>query len=262
MILHNNVVTDGTGFSERIFEEGLSIYEVIRVFNSKPIFLEDNILRLQNSIKKSNIDIEVGDLHIEDKLDRLIRLEDMHEGNLKYVLRVTNGMPDEYVFQIPHSYPVRDNYTNGVDTVTCSAMRENPEVKYVNPELRTLTNRLMQEKHVFEVLLVDSEGYVTEGSRSNVFFIKGNTLYTASTLYVLPGTSRKRVLDICKERHVEVAECRVSYSALNEFDAAFITGTSPLVLPIRSIDGITFNPHNQLLTELIKDYFLLLGLVF
>ena len=62
MILQNNLVTSEAGFSEKIFEKGLSIYEVIRIFKGNPIFLKDNLLRLDNSLKKSNIDIHVEDL--------------------------------------------------------------------------------------------------------------------------------------------------------------------------------------------------------
>ena len=151
MILQNNLVTSEAGFSEKIFEKGLSIYEVIRIFKGNPIFLKDNLLRLDNSLKKSNIDIHVEDLNLPDKLQHFIRLENMTEGNLKYVLHFTSGKPDEYIFQIPHAYPTSEDYKQGVPTLTYSAMRENPGVKYINTDLRTRTNRLIKQKQVYEV---------------------------------------------------------------------------------------------------------------
>lgn len=51
MILLNNAINDGNKFSEAIFENGLSIYEVIRIFKGHPIFLTDNLIRLDNSLK-------------------------------------------------------------------------------------------------------------------------------------------------------------------------------------------------------------------
>lgn len=263
MILQNDIIKTADDFTETIFEKGLSIYEVIRVFHGSPIFLQDNLMRLDNSLKKSNIDIDISTLHIPDKLNRLIALTHMDEGNLKYVLHFTNGnSPDEYIFRIPHSYPTREDYDRGVETVTCLAVRENPEIKYVNGELRNLTNRLIQEHRVYEVLLVDQEGYITEGSRSNVFFIKNNTLYTASTAYVLPGTSRKRVFDICKAHHLPIIEQRIPTHAIQEYEAAFLTGTSPLILPIRRIDEIGLNPQNQMLKNIMNYYFSLVESVF
>lgn len=258
MILVNDTARDSEGFSEKILETGLSIYEVIRIFNKKPIFLCDNLLRLDNSLKKSNIRLDPSDLHLSDKLEHLIRLEHIEEGNVKYVLHFTEGRMTEYLYTIPHSYPSAEAYRNGVDTMTCRAVRENPEVKYLNPALRNLTDRLMQENGVYEIILVDDEGYVTEGSRSNVFFIREHTLYTTPGAYVLPGTSRKRVFDICKAEKIRLEEKRIGAGTLSRYEAAFITGTSPLILPIRRIDVVSFHPDHPLLRRLMRSYFALL----
>lgn len=262
MMLLNNTIVDNTSFSEKKLENGLSIYEVIRIFKGQPIFLKDNLLRLSNSIKKSNIQLDIQNLHIEDKLNKVILLEHMEEGNLKYVLHFNGNHPDEYVYRIPHSYPGETDYENGVPTVSYHAIRQNPEIKYINLQLREATNRLIAEKHVYEVVLIDDEGYVTEGSRSNLFFIKENRLYTAPTDYVLPGTCRKRVIDICNANGFHLTEERVAYNSLRDYDAAFITGTSPLILPISGIDDVHFNVNNPLLRNLMNIYFSLIKNVF
>jgi branched-chain amino acid aminotransferase len=165
---------------------------------------------------------------------------------------------DEYLFQIPHNYPTAQNYQEGINTITYESIRENPGVKYVNDTLRTLTNQLIQKHHVYEVLLVDHEGYITEGSRSNVFFIKDNTLYTSPIEYVLPGTSRKRVFDICREYQLPIVEQRIAKNSLHEFDVAFLTGTSPLILPINQIDTIHYDVNLPFLRQLMDHYFALL----
>lgn len=258
MILLNNTINDGHGFSETIFENGLNIYEVIRIFNGHPIFLTDNLMRLDNSLKKSNIRIHVQSLNIPDKLNRFIALEHITEGNLKYVLHFTTDKTDEYIFQIPHSYPDTQDYENGVPVTTCQAVRENPGVKYINTDLRTLTNRLIRDNHVYEVLLIDPEGYITEGSRSNVFFIKNDTLVTSPSEYVLPGTSRKRVLQICQKYQIPVLEKRIASDSLSTYDAAFLTGTSPLILPINRINKIRYSTTSSLLRQIMKYYFALI----
>lgn len=258
MILFNNQLTENAAFDEKKLEDGLSIYEVVRVFGNTPIFLSDNLQRLSNSLKKSNIQIQVESLNIPEKLGRLIAMEHISEGNLKYVLHFTAGRMDEYIYQIPHSYPTSRDYSQGVAVMTYPAVRENPEIKYINYNFRELMNHLIREHQVYEILLRDQENYITEGSRSNVFMIRKNVLYTAPTDYVLPGTSRKRVLDICKQHRIRVIEERIPYAALKDFDAAFLTGTSPLILPINCIDVISFNPGNPLLRQLMNYYFALL----
>lgn len=258
MILINNTAIEKDDFSEQIFENSLSIYEVVRVFKGRPIFLSDNLQRLDNSLKKSNIHMNVKSLNIPEKLKHFIDLSHITEGNLKYVLHFKQAQPDEYIFQIPHSYPTARDYEQGVATMTYPAVRENPEIKYINADLRTLANRLMHDNQVYEILLVDRNGFITEGSRSNVFFIKGNVLYTAPVEYVLPGTSRKRVIEICKICQCPVEEKQIALSGLSGYDAAFLSGTSPLILPIHRIDNLYLDPKNQLLQKLMKQYFTLL----
>ena len=258
MILRNNQPISGDEFSEEILNHGLSIYEVCRVFRGKVIFLDDNLARLANSIKKSGIELDIDALHVEEKLDRLIQLEHIKEGNIKYVLHLTSAGAEEYVYQIPHSYPPEEAYEHGVDTVTLRAMRPNAEVKYINADLRQTTNAIIKERGVYEVLLVDNDGCVTEGSRSNECFVKGDSHHTAPLPYVLPGTSRKRVLSLCAGLHVPVVEEKVRLDELPHFDAAFITGTSPLVLPIRRVDTLPFDPANPLLRRIMESYFRLL----
>lgn len=258
MILLNNAVRDIPGFSEKIFEDGLSIYEVIRIFNGHPIFLKDNMERLSNSLRKSNAGIRAEQLDIPGKLERLVRLENMTEGNLKYVLHFTKGGTDEYIFRIPHAYPTAEDYEKGVAVATCRAVRENPEVKYVNSGLRALSNRLMRERGVYEVLLTDGEDCITEGSRSNVFFVKGETLYTCPREYVLPGTSRKRVCGLCGSLGIPVVEKRIPAGEIGTYESAFLTGTSPLILPVSRIDRIPYRTDTPFLRRLMRHYFALL----
>ena len=116
----------------------------------------------------------------------------------------------------------------------------------------------METHQVYEILLVDKEGYITEGSRSNVFFVQGQTLYTSPSAYVLPGTSRKRVFDICNEQGISLLEQRIALKEIGQFDAAFLTGTSPLILPLNCIDKTVYSTHNPLMRRLMEHYFALL----
>ena len=65
MILFNDTPYPINEFSEESLKNGLTIYEVIRILNKQPIFLKDNLMRLDNSLKKSNIDIDVTSLKIK-----------------------------------------------------------------------------------------------------------------------------------------------------------------------------------------------------
>src|SRR5690606_5086384 len=84
----------------------------------------------------------------------------------------------------------------------------------------------------------------------NVFFIRKNELWTAPDHLVLAGTIRKKVMDIAQSISIPIYLYPVNVKELHKMDGAFITGTSPRVLPIRAIDRTTFIiPHP--LTSLI-----------
>lgn len=262
MMLYNNVPIEKRSFSEDILNTGLSLYEVCRVFRGSVIFLEDNLLRLENSIRKSNVNIDIHALHIKDKLDHLIRLEGIKEGNLKYVLHITSDAIDEYIYQIRHSYPTEEDYRSGVDTITYHAMRDNAEIKYINPHLRETTNELIRSHGVYEILLIDQDECITEGSRSNVFFIRDNIFYTTPVPYVLPGTS--------ENGYLRFAGKKISLSWKNACPVRTWKTTTPLLLQelllsyYRYVKSITcFSiPHHPLLRKVMERYFSLLTLNF
>ena len=110
-------------------------------------------------------------------------------------------------------------------------------------------------KKAFEALLVDSNGYIPEGSRSNIFFIKGDTVYTAPKGDVLLGITREYILKTCKELNIRVIEENIHICDLAKLDGAFMSGTSVNVLPIASIDDIKLNSvDNEIIRAVNNGY--------
>ena len=137
-----------------------------------------------------------------------------------------------------------------------NALRTNPRAKVLNSDARIIANDTIAEKKLFEVILKDNKGFITEGSRSNIFFIKGNRLITPQEKDVLQGITRLNVLKLCKSEKIELIEKKIHLSEISEMDSAFITGTSLKILPIRNIDSFEFNTQNmtlQKITDLYND---------
>ncbi|MDR2414054.1 MAG: aminotransferase class IV [Odoribacteraceae bacterium] len=257
-VLHDGKLAPRGAFSEDRFLEGFSLYEVFRVFDGRLLFPGDNIARLENSARKSGRAFRVSPGLVAGQLERLIRLEGIKEGNIKYVLHAPGGNAgdrvEEYAYRVPHDYPGEADYRDGVKVITLEAARENAEVKYINPGLRSMADRLTREHGAREVLLVDGEGYITEGSRSNVFFARGGKLYTAPVPRVLPGTTRKRVLEECARGGITVVEECIALADVGSVQAAFLTGTSTLVLPVRQINDTVLDARDPLLRQVMARY--------
>ena len=248
--LHKFFVLDNEILPVEYFrsEEGKqSIYEVLRVIGGVPLFIEDHLLRFRHSAELAGIEMmnTVGD--ISSVIDRLIERNGNAVGNIMIVYS------DRLMaYYIPHSYPTSEMYLRGVICSLLNSERHNPNAKVLHTETRKLANHLILEKGFFEVLLVDHYGNITEGSRSNVFFVKGEKLITAPLKTVLPGITRQKVIQLACDLNIEVEERNIRTDELGNYEAVFITGTSPKILPVNQIDEHFFDSENKI-TGLISD---------
>lgn len=235
-----------------------SIYEVIRIINRKALFLNEHLVRFFSSGKIIGLKIHLTSDEIKTKLKELIKLNQFETGNIKIVYKILKTKEREkFTFStyfIKHKYPTQIQYLLGVRATVFKAERKNPNAKVLNTEIRRITNSLISNKNIYEVILKDTEGNITEGSRSNLFFIKGQQVFTSPVSTVLPGITRQKVIEICKNNNIRLIETKISDETLNSFDSAFITGTSPHVLPISKVDNITFDVNNKTLRKIMLLY--------
>lgn len=229
------------------------LYDVLRVYNTIPLFTELHAQRFFDSFTLAKLPQPFMRHVFETSIYSLISREKIIEGNIRCAYYVCDN-PLFIVYQISHSYPTDSMYKHGVEVATLNAMRENPNVKQ-ELHVRTIANSVIAEKGVYDVLLIDADGNITEGSRTNIFFIKNNTVYTAPASDVLVGITRKKLTEIMTEKQLVWYEQKIPFAQIQEFDAAFITGSSPKILPISTIiPDIKFNTNNNHLRLLQQLY--------
>lgn len=228
------------------------IYEVLRVIDGKPIFLENHFKRMENSFKLIGQEVILIYEEVSNKIYDVIKNENRLEGNIKITYEVYSKKLK--IFFIEHSYPSNEMYENGVKTILYFGERENPNAKIVNEDLREKINKEIKDNSAYEAILVDSNGYITEGSRSNIFMVKGNKLLTSPVKSVLPGVTRGEVIELAKRIKIEVEEVEYKYLDINKLDGMFISGTSPKVIPIKSINDIILDSNNGIIRRLMLEY--------
>jgi branched-chain amino acid aminotransferase len=108
----------------------------------------------------------------------------------------------------------------------------------------------------YEALLVNEEQLITEGSRTNIFFIRGEVLFTAPEHMILSGITRKHILAICAENEINVELSCARAGDIADYDAVFMTGTSPMLLPFNSIGLNRFNVSLPMMETLRALYLL------
>ncbi len=88
-----------------------------------------------------------------------------------------------------------------------------------------------------EALLLDTEGYVSEGSGENIFIVRCGVLKTTPLTSILEGITRNSIIRIATDEGIEVLEQRFTRDEIYIADEAFFTGTAAEVTPIRELDG-------------------------
>jgi len=254
VICQNGLISE-TDFSFERFSSDQTIYEVIRVIDGFCIFLEDHFERLQKSfVTQNQRTFEMGFAEFKLKIEELVLINKSSEGNIKFVYLETEDESDWAFFFIPHLYPETLDFQNGVATDLLFQERINPNAKVIQNSVRENANQMIAEQNLYEVLLVDRDGQITEGSRSNVFFVKDEVFYTAPASKVLVGITRKKVLECLRELGFQYKEESVIYSSIPSYDAVFLTGTSPKVLPVRRIGTQLYETNIQCIKMLMDSY--------
>ena len=235
--------------------DGDKIYEVIRYIDGEPLFLEDHYKRLTDSANTVGIRNLISMSALKEYGRVLLEVNGQKDCNLKFIC--AKGDENSYdrfiVYLSKFYYPEPQVYKTGVVTRVIEEKRENPNAKISREEYIKKINAFKEEYNIYEAILKNDKGLLTEGSKSNLFFVKGDTVYTAPPSQILVGTMRKYVLKVCEIHTIPVVYEAVHHDRLGEFDAAFLTGTSIKVLPISKIDEYDYDsPNNEIVVKLIK----------
>lgn len=246
--------TEKVDIFERI--EKPPIYEVIRVIDGVPLFLEDHLNRMFDSAKLIGYNIERDEQQIRNDIKTLILKNNIDKLNVKLLSTEVEGMGKVFlVYNIESFYPPEEYYKNGIHTTLFHYERNNPNAKVLFTSFKEEVKKALEEKNAFEALLVSKSGYIPEGSRSNMFFVKGDKVYTAKASDVLIGITRKHIFNVCSKLNIKIIEDSIHVEDLVKLDGGFMSGTSVNVLPISTIDELKLDSvNNKIIKEINNVY--------
>lgn len=228
----------------------MKVYEVIRIIDKSVIFLNEHIDRFIKSINhysKYEIDINT----VKEEINRIIKNKKEPQFNIRFSFDIKDKT---FHFEsFVGNYPSKEEYINGVSLLTYNHTRLNPNVKVEVKELREKVNLYLKKHSKYEALYIDEQN-VFEGSRSNVFFIKDDVIYTTADELVLSGITRLKVIELIEKLKIKVVKRKIKVSELKDFDSTFITGTSINILPVNFIDNISYNVNNKILRTIMNEF--------
>ncbi|WP_338471745.1 D-amino-acid transaminase [Niallia sp. XMNu-256] len=233
---------------ERGHQYGDGVYEVIRVYKGKPFMLSEHIDRLFISATAIKLQLECNKSYFNDLIKQAIKVSGLLES--KIYLQITRGIaPRNHLFpDVPVSITMTVNEMipldpvfreSGVKAIFHEDERwANCHIKSLNLLPNILAKQAAQEMGCFEAIL-HRDGWITEGSSSNIFIVKNNELYTTPlSNKILAGITRRAVIQLCEKLSINVIQHPFRKKDLIEADEVFMTNTTNEVVPIVEVDGI------------------------
>ncbi len=211
------------------------VYEVIRVLDGKLLLFQSHLERLKHSIELLKWPALSHTNTLYSQLNQLIELNGIINQNIKIRVDFVSGELNTILYPIISRYPSPNLYHEGAATALYTMERNDPNAKAFDNQMLIVREALVQSG-LQEFLLVDHQGNITEGSKSNVIFIKGNTLYSAPDKDILLGISRSVLKNAVNDTDFNWVEQPISAKEIQKFDGAFLTGTSIHLLPIHQIE--------------------------
>jgi branched-chain amino acid aminotransferase len=238
IVLEGQLTAAGDPAAAVLFEpsDSLMFYEVVRVTRGVPLFWEDHMARLQASVQGQ---IKIPDT-LYDESCRLIAANAISEANLRLVITSAR-----HVVHLTQSYyPSDELRSSGVPTGVLAWERTDPNTKVIRGDYKVAVAERFARPgpfgRCFELLLADRQGCLTEGSRSNLFFIRRDQVLSAPDDRILLGITRKYVRQAITAAGLTYAEGLLTLEDIGggACDAAFLTGSPIDVLPISAIEDI------------------------
>ena len=249
--LYCNIQEAKININDRGYHFGDAVYEVILYNNGIFYDYDGHIKRLFNSLKLINIKFHLSAQQLKIIIKNLFRLNRVNFGSI--YIQVSRGVADRN-----HSYfglnskPVltmivskkKNNISEDIKGVKAITMVDNrwsrPDIKTTQLLPNVLAKTYANKKNAYEGIFIDHEGYVTEGSSSNIWIInKNNEILTREIDgKILSGITRKTISQFAKNNNFKMLEKKFTKDEMLKSKEVFLTSASSFVMPIVEIDNI------------------------
>jgi len=236
---------------------GMGVFEGVRAYEAEQgtsIFrLEAHTDRLFNSAKIMNMSMPFSKEQLNEAQRAAVRDNDLKSAYIRpMVFYGSEGMGLRADNLKTHvmvaawewgAYMGEENLQKGIKIATSSFTRHHVNVTMTKAKSNGayMNSMLALQEAVShgcdEALLLDTEGYVSEGSGENFFMVKDGIIFTPELTSALDGITRKTIMQLAKEAGYEVREKRITRDEVYIADEAFFTGTAAEVTPIRELDN-------------------------
>jgi branched-chain amino acid aminotransferase len=246
-------------YRDRSFNRGDGCFDMTRTFDGRIFRLEEHVERLYRSMRYLRIDIGLEPKEVVTITEQVVeRNEPLRAaaGDWWVAQRISRGVdaigdegwantgPQVIVDCTPLPLKARARqFRDGIDVVVPSIRRIPPAMLSPRAKTHNYLNLILADKEVkanrpdaWSVLL-DENGNLCEGVGSNIFVVRDEHVWTPREKYVLPGVSRRAVMELASQLRIPCGERDLDVYDAVTADEVFLTSTSLCLCPVRSVNG-------------------------
>ncbi len=260
-----------------VFDHGLlygdGVFEGIRSYNGKIFKLDEHLKRLYNSAKSILLEMPLEFSELKEATIQTVRTNKLKDSYIRIV--VTRGVGDLGLdpnkCKIPTLFIIASKiqlypevvYEKGIDVVAVATRRNanesiNPAIKSLNYLNNILAKIEANNAGATEGIILNQDGFVSEGTGENIFIVKGDTLSTPPvSVGTLEGITRDVVMELGKNIGLKVKEDNITRYDIYTCEEMFLTGTAAEIVPVVKVDGrIIGSAKPGKITKKIRDEFI------
>lgn len=225
--------------------ENFGVFETLRTYGEHLFKPEEHLLRLQQSAKLLGFELPFSLEKIQSFLQQSV-----DENTEPRPLKIKCVATQQHVFVHSVHLNLDPSLQAGVSTISVPLDRLNPKAKALPYSASFEAHSLAEQHGAYEAILVDEEGFVTEGAYSNIFWVEAGQLCTRND-QVLEGITRSVILEL-----FSVTYKKVTLEELKTKQEIFLTKTTTGPIPIVKIDDALIGPgHPGPLTQIVMQRF-------
>jgi branched-chain amino acid aminotransferase len=271
MIYLNNKLVPRNRALVSVFDHGFlygdGIYETLRAYKGVVFKIEEHIDRLFRSASLINLSIPKTPDEIKRAVYKTMRANKLKEAFIRITISRGPGpigldtelcpKPTFVIVSNPFEEYPREYYQKGVKIAIVNIRRNfrqalDPKIKSLNFLNNILANIEAKKRGAYEAIMLNYRGYIAEGTVTNIFFVKNDTLCTpALDIGLLDGITRRTILDIAKELGIKTKEGRFRCEDVYNAQEVFISSTTKEVMPVAEVDNVKIGRGAGKITKML-----------
>jgi branched-chain amino acid aminotransferase len=236
----------GVPVGDLMVQRGYGIFDFLRVFNNKPLFLDAHLDRFFNSAAIMRLNIKETREELIGLVQQLIEKNNIPSSGIRLLIGGGDA-PDGYTITAPHLIiiqqplvaPLDQLDENGIHLVSYNYTRQLAEVKTIDYLMAIWLQPWMKSLGGDDILYHQG-GIITECPRSNIFMVTADNVLVTPNSGMLKGITRNNIISLAAENSINFEERPIN---LNEFATAkevFITSSTRRITPVRQVDAYKF----------------------